>query len=218
DDNLPHLKCFSLICYEKTDAYDNRVLPLLRRMTYLEKLTLYLRLHDRNIFVDGTHLHREILMHMSQLHTFIFYISTEIEINDSIDRLSDNDIQQTFTNIGYHRIACAVNYYRKSKAICHVFSLPFVFDRLIKICNHFPAVIYKHVTELTILDDILFNYEFIVRIRKAFPSLDDLTIIILQPPSVEFGQDELRRYQLSAIMEYLHLTGLATSFESDDYL
>ncbi|CAF4152312.1 unnamed protein product [Rotaria sordida] len=77
-------------------------------MTYLEKLTLYLRLHDRNIFVNGTHLHREILMHMSQLHTFIFYISTEIEINDSIDRLSDNDIQQTFTNIGYHRVACAL--------------------------------------------------------------------------------------------------------------
>ncbi|CAF1395446.1 unnamed protein product [Rotaria sordida] len=108
DDNLPHLKCFSLICYEKTNAYDNRVLPLLRRMTYLEKLTLYLRLHDRNIFVNGTHLHREILMHMSQPHTFIFYISTEIEINDSIDRLSDNDIQQTFTNIGYHRVACAM--------------------------------------------------------------------------------------------------------------
>ncbi|CAF3861201.1 unnamed protein product, partial [Rotaria sp. Silwood1] len=105
---LPHLKCFSLICYEKTDGYDNRVLPLLLRMIYLEKLTLYLRLHDRNIFVDGTHLHREILMHMSQLHTFIFYISTEIEINDTIDRLSDNDIQQTFTNIDYHRTASAM--------------------------------------------------------------------------------------------------------------
>ncbi|CAF2823316.1 unnamed protein product [Rotaria sp. Silwood2] len=218
DDNLPHLKCFSLICYEKTDAYDNRVLPLLHRMTYLEKLTLYLRLHGRNIFVDGTHLHREILMHMSQLHAFIFYISTEIEINDSIDRLSDNDIQQTFTNIGYYRIACAVNYYRKSKAICHIFSLPFIFDRLIKICSHFPAVIYEHVTELTILDDILFNYEFIVRIRKAFPSLDDLTIIILQPPSDEFGQDELRENQSSAIMKYLHLSGLTTLYRSDDYL
>ncbi|CAF2645511.1 unnamed protein product [Rotaria sp. Silwood2] len=155
---------------------------------------------------------------MSQLHAFIFYISTEIEINDSIDRLSDNDIQQTFTNIGYYRIACAVNYYRKSKAICHIFSLPFIFDRLIKICSHFPAVIYEHVTELTILDDILFNYEFIVRIRKAFPSLDDLTIIILQPPSDEFGQDELRENQSSAIMKYLHLSGLTTLYRSDDYL
>ncbi|CAF5135469.1 unnamed protein product, partial [Rotaria sp. Silwood1] len=58
-------------------------------MINLEKLTLYIRITDRSTFVDGTHLHKEILMHMSQLHTFIFYISTIIQIDDSFHRLSD---------------------------------------------------------------------------------------------------------------------------------
>ncbi|CAF1499066.1 unnamed protein product [Rotaria sordida] len=68
--DLSNLKYFSLTCYDLTNEYDNRVIPLLRRMIYVEILTLYVRLEDRSTFVDGTYLHKEILMQMSQLHTF----------------------------------------------------------------------------------------------------------------------------------------------------
>ncbi|CAF1663866.1 unnamed protein product, partial [Rotaria sordida] len=37
-DDLSTLKCFSLICYDSTEGYNNLILPLLRRMSYLEEL------------------------------------------------------------------------------------------------------------------------------------------------------------------------------------
>ena len=39
-DDLPNLKCFSLTCHGLTNEYDIQVLPLLRRMSNLEELTL----------------------------------------------------------------------------------------------------------------------------------------------------------------------------------
>ncbi|CAF4705758.1 unnamed protein product, partial [Rotaria sp. Silwood2] len=40
--NLPNLKCFSLICRRLADNYnyDDRVVPLVRRMPQFEKSTL----------------------------------------------------------------------------------------------------------------------------------------------------------------------------------
>ncbi|CAF4121211.1 unnamed protein product, partial [Rotaria magnacalcarata] len=75
---LHQLKCFSLTCYNVTLHYDDSILPLRRRMTHLEKLILYLRVRKQAVFLDGTDLHNEILVHRPRLQTFIFYISTEI--------------------------------------------------------------------------------------------------------------------------------------------
>ncbi|CAF4151053.1 unnamed protein product [Rotaria sordida] len=175
-DNLSYLKCFSLTCYNLTNAYNNRVIPLFRRMINLEKLTLYIRLTDRPRFVDGTHPHKEILMHMSKLHTFIFYISTMIQINDLVPRLSDDDLEQTFKNIGYYQTSSTVNYCRRSKAISHVFSLPFAFDRLEMITNRFPTIIFHNVTYLMVFDKIQFKHESFIRIAKAFPLLKHFPI------------------------------------------
>jgi hypothetical protein len=72
-------------------------------MSHLEKLTLYVCPYQRPAFVDGTHLHKEILSYMRRLHTFTVYTGTQIEFDDSVHRLSDNDIQRTFRNIGYHQ-------------------------------------------------------------------------------------------------------------------
>ncbi|CAF0849799.1 unnamed protein product [Rotaria sordida] len=105
-DEVHNLKYFSLTCYEYIDNYDDVIVPLLRRMTHLEKLTLYLRVLNRSSFINGTHLHNEILVHMPQLHTFIFYISTENDINESVHRISNDDIQQTFTHTRYARTGC----------------------------------------------------------------------------------------------------------------
>jgi hypothetical protein len=187
-------------------------------MTNLDKLTLYLRLNHRHTFIDGTHLHQQILMYMQQLHTFIFYISTQIEIDDSIYRLSDNDIQQTFANIGYHQMACSVNYYSKFKAICHVFSLPFVFDRLEKFSNKFPSVIYHHVTSLEIFAVLPFSDVLLVRIAQSFPSLKDLSIITNASPSSDFGRDNVYHMYTYSIMKYLNLSTFSTWYRNDYYI
>lgn len=49
-------------------------MPLLRRMTHLEKLALSLRVGERDSFIDGTYLDSYILSQMPHLHTFHFYI------------------------------------------------------------------------------------------------------------------------------------------------
>ncbi|CAF1310663.1 unnamed protein product, partial [Rotaria sordida] len=62
--DLPNLTCFSLIYYNGTRAYRKQVLPLLRRMSYLEKLTLYIHILDGPTFISGARIDNEILRHM----------------------------------------------------------------------------------------------------------------------------------------------------------
>ncbi|CAF1172263.1 unnamed protein product [Rotaria sordida] len=206
--NLSNLKCFSLTCFTLTNAYDNRLIPLLRRMIYLEKLTLYIRLVDRSTFVDGTHLHNEILMHMSQLHRFNFYISTQIPIDDSVHHLSDDNMQQTFNNIGYYQTSCIIDYYCSSNAICHVFSLPFIFNRLEMITNRIPSLIFPHVTYLQVVDTIQFNYSFFIRVSKAFTLLKYFTIINIMSPLWNFEEYEADYIQSNSIIIFPHLISL----------
>ncbi|CAF0902910.1 unnamed protein product [Rotaria sordida] len=195
---LPNLKSFSLTYYYETNAYDNQVIPLLRRMTHLEKLTLYIRIDDRSRFVDGTNLHKNILIHMPRLHTFTFYISTDIQFDDSVDHLSDNDIQQT--------------------AVCNVFSLPFTFNRLEKISNKFPNIIFNTVTYLIVGDVIPFKYEFFIQIAKAFPSLKDLCIINVTSPLLNFDSYTADNIDSCSSIQYLNLTSLTVNYVDNYYI
>ncbi len=126
-------------------------------MTRLEKLTLYLRIHNRNAFVDGIHVHKEILIHMSQL---IFYISTENTIYDLAHRKSTDDIQQTFTNTKYGETACSIEYFNDFDATCHVYSLPITFTRLAKITTQFSNIVFDTVTRLHAYDFVPMTREY----------------------------------------------------------
>ncbi|CAF4055545.1 unnamed protein product, partial [Rotaria magnacalcarata] len=107
--DLPNLKCFSLTC-DFIDAYDAQIVPLLRHMSYLEELTLYLCIENRDTFVDGTHVHNEILSHMPQLHSFVFYIRTDNDTIDSMRKLSNDDILQAFKNFKNQKMVCMTYY------------------------------------------------------------------------------------------------------------
>ncbi|CAF2031510.1 unnamed protein product, partial [Rotaria magnacalcarata] len=102
-DDLPDMKCFSLTCCCETNEYDTRVLPLLRRMIKLEELTLDITNDERTSFIDGTQINDEILVHMPCLRKFIFHIRTKVELRHLTHYASNEDIQRTFTNIGYQQ-------------------------------------------------------------------------------------------------------------------
>ena len=135
------MKCFSLICRCLADNYnyDDRVVPLVRRMSHLEKLTLYLRIRGRNTFIDGSQLHNDILIHLSRLQSFTFYVSTENRTKNIARRLSNGDVQQTFTYKGYQQASCILSYFKSGRRWCHIFSLPFEFEYLARITNKFPS-------------------------------------------------------------------------------
>ncbi|CAF0853120.1 unnamed protein product [Adineta steineri] len=217
NNDLPSLKVFSLTSYDDTDQYDMLVVPLLQRMLNLEELTLYLRVTRRTIFIDGTHIYNKILIHMLQLHTFTFYISSEKRIEVLPLRLSNSDIQRTFTNTLNRQVVCSVHYFSDFDNICHVFSLPFTFDHLEKISNHFPNMIFNSVTYLTLYDIIPFQYKFFVQIAQAFPLLNYLSINNDEPPSLNIYNSRFIDKSWLTI-EYPYLTSLDLSFAHIYYI
>ncbi len=189
-------------------------------MTHLEKLSLYLRIGTHNIFVGGTsscvdcaYLQNEILVHMSQLHTFNFYISTEILSIHSVPRISSNDIQQTFSNVKYGQTGCIIDYFGGFNTICHVYSLPFTFTRLEKITTHFPLIVFHTVTHLSAYDFVSFEHEFFMRISQAFP--------LLKCFSIENGRRQYGNCNDNpsySVIQFTHLTSLDITRAHRDYI
>ncbi|CAF4647541.1 unnamed protein product [Rotaria sp. Silwood2] len=203
-DDLPNLKCFSLTCDKLTLDYDITVLPLLRRMSYLEELTFFLHISDGSTFISGTHLDNEILVHMRQLRAFIFYIDSLYRIVDSTVRISADDIQRTFTNIKYRQVACMVDYFNLHSMVYRIYSLPTKFNRLEGIINNIPNIVFNSVTHLKLQDEHSFKHEFFVRLARAFPFLKNLSISNIRSPFWRFDERYLRDKDWCSIIEYSH--------------
>ncbi|CAF1169275.1 unnamed protein product [Adineta steineri] len=216
-DDLPNMKCFSLRCRCETNQYDTRVLPLLRRMIKLKELTLNIINDERTTLIDGTQINNQILVHMPCLREFIFHISTEVELHHITHHLSNEDIQQTFTNIGYQQVCCIL-YYMVDSVMCHIFSLPFAFDYLGYIGNAFPPVHFSCVRELTVDDEIPFEHEFFIRIARFFPLLKKLHVFNLEPQSQMKDNLISRNNELYSIVEYPHLISLNLQYSHIYYV
>ncbi|CAF1515009.1 unnamed protein product [Rotaria sordida] len=218
-DDLPNLKCFSLKgfnCF--IDSYDNKILPLLRRMLNLEELTLYFTVANRTTFIDGTSIYNEILVYMPRLNKFNFGICTDIIIiNNLIHRLSKDDIQQTFTNIIFQQVECIVTYScRRGK--CYVFSLPFMFNDLDYIGNRFPTIIFTYVRSLKLEDEVPFEHEFFIRIAWSFPLLEKLSIMNLKRQSSIAKKLNCDDNQLYSIVKFPYLTSIFFCDVHNDYV
>ncbi|CAF2337364.1 unnamed protein product [Rotaria sp. Silwood2] len=216
-DDLPNLKCFSLTCFCLNNEYDTQILPFFRRMSNLEELTLDIMNADRNTFVDGTQINNKILVHMPRLNKFTFHICTKTELHHLVHYLSSDDIQRTFTNIGYQHVDCIL-YYTAGRAICHVFSLPFVFDHLEYIGNTFSPIVFIHVISLTVHDRAPFKHEFFVRIARFFPLLKKLHIFNFKSQTEISDKLNSLDHELCSIVEYPYLISLSLFMSHIDYV
>ncbi|CAM2727821.1 unnamed protein product [Rotaria socialis] len=216
-DMLPNLNCFSLKSYFQFQQYEQIPL-LLRRMPYLKHVTLYLCIKDRNRIIDGTCVQNDILVHIPQLHSLTFYVSSYIDIRDLSHDLSREHIQQTLINIGQQNAATTVNYLSMYTAECSIFSLPFAFDYLPCLGNIFPNIVFNYVTYLLVEDNDGFKHEFFVRIARSFPLLKYLRIFNIEPQvlaDMKLSSDHSQSYSM---IEYPHLTSLDMSHGHQDYL
>ncbi len=109
----------SLKSYYLFRQYD-KIVSLLRRMSYLEKLSLYL-ITGRNRVINGTDVQHDILDFMPQLHSFNFYICSHVDAVGLSYKLSSEDIQQTLTNIGQQHVSSMLNYIHRGTAVCSIF-------------------------------------------------------------------------------------------------
>ncbi|CAF4048203.1 unnamed protein product [Adineta steineri] len=216
-DDLPNMKCFSLTCRCITNQYDTRVLPLLHRMIKLEELTLNITNYERTTLIDGTQINNKILIHMPCLRKFTFHISTEVELHHIPHHLSNEDIQQTFTNIGYQQVSCILNCMFYSVR-CHIFSLPFAFSCLEYIDNAFPPIDFSCVRELTVRDEIPFEHEFFIRIARFFPLLKKLSVVNFKPQSQMKHHLICHNNELCTTVEYPHLISLRLQYSHICYV
>ncbi len=213
------MKCFSLTIGILTYEYDTQVIPLLRRMCNIKELTLYLGIEGRSRFVDGTQLHNEILIHMPRLRTFNFYIRTTAQIDHYIPYLSNEDIQKTFTNVGYEQADCILRYSTTAPlTMCHIFSFPYAFDRLEMVSNEFPNVIFNNVTFLWVQDSVPFNHEFFLRIAQSFPMLKSLRIVNFEPQTSKSAKLKSENNQSYSVVEYPYITTLEIMYVHTDYI
>ncbi|CAF4292753.1 unnamed protein product [Adineta steineri] len=213
-DELATLKYFSFKYDYLINSYDTNILPLFRRMKYLEKLTLYLRVQNRSTFLDKTHLENEILSYIPTLQLFTFYIST---YNETIDLFHNMVAQQSMIYIKNQHVNSIINYISDCIAVCSIFSIPFAFHRLEDIGNLFPDIIFNHVTYLLVQDINPFNHEFFIRLARAFPLLKTLRVFNCESQSSNTTDVCLDESTSNVIAEYPHLTVLDVTGGEIDY-
>ncbi|CAF0928190.1 unnamed protein product [Rotaria sp. Silwood1] len=214
---LSNLKYFSLTSFCITLEYDNQIVPLLRQMSQLEKLTLSLYVRERTSFIDGTHLDNDIISKMPLLHTFIFDIVTEHVIINKEYLPTSDDVRRALFQRGYN-IDCYIDYLWTEKGRCHIYSLPFTMESINVITNKFfPNGVFMNVRKLYVHDPMRsIEYDFFVRISQAFPLLEELTVFSMvnqkkQPNNLDVHE------QTFSIIEYSHLMKLHLFMSHVDY-
>ncbi|CAF4682915.1 unnamed protein product, partial [Rotaria sp. Silwood2] len=207
--NILHLKCFSLISYNRTNEYDSQIVPLLRRMIYLEQLTLYLTVHNRSTFIDGSHLKNEILDHMIQLQTFNFTIITRTNVNIFVNNQLYEDIRCTFLNEKFHQVDFYLDQYPDGMARSYIYSLPYNMNVMRDISRNFPGGLFTNVRVIS-LTDVFYPFEhcFYKRITCSFPFLTNLTVSDMNRRNYKPSHESNKNNQMSSVIVFPYLTHL----------
>jgi hypothetical protein len=216
--DLPNLKCFSLSFYLKTHYYNELILPLLYRMSNLEELGLYLRVHVVKTFIDGNHLKENILNRMSRLNQFTFCIRSSIFIRNQMYFTSTEDIQRTFIDFPINQIISYVDYFPNvGLSQCHIYSYPPLVEYFGNLTNNFPGGLFNHVRDVSLFDEHPFEHEFFRRIQKSFPFMERLCVFNHKPQNSKQSYQSNSNQSLD-IIKYSLLNVLNISYVHNDYL
>ncbi|CAF4560843.1 unnamed protein product [Rotaria sp. Silwood2] len=218
-ENLPNLKCFSLYSNVETSAYDELIIPLLHRMINLEELGLYVKICEKNIFVDGHDLKKNIINKLLRLKKIQFYIRSTIGFLNQINLPSNEDIQYTFEDFHDNHIISYVDYFSDTQqGRCHIYSYPYTLCEYYKITNNFPGGLFKCVSKISLYDERPFQHEFFLRIAQSFPFVKKLSLENLKPQNNKKSENSEDHHQILPIIEYPHLTTLDLTEAHLDYI
>ncbi|CAF3323804.1 unnamed protein product, partial [Rotaria sp. Silwood2] len=211
---LPNIRCFSLTSKWETYSYNKLIVPVLQRMPNLEKLALYICVHQET-FLDGNCLKKDIVCHLPQLHNFIFNIRSLIYTDHQTRLLSNKDIEHNLVDLGDNQVICYVDYFPKDKsAQCHFYSCPYTLRYYHNITNSFQGGLFKCVREVSLFDERPFEHEFFIRIAQSFPLMEKLCVINRTAQKQKLNKN----YECLSIIEYSYLTELDLTDVNDDYV
>ncbi|CAF1225193.1 unnamed protein product [Adineta steineri] len=218
-DHLPNLKCFSLSCADSTTHYDDAVLPLFRRMSNLEELTLCLTVWCQKAVIDGKHLKTNILKHMPQLNQFTFFIHSFCHATHSMRLPSSEVIQKTIVDFPNDNITSYMDILPHTEQVqCHIYSYPFMMRYYTGISNVFPGGLFEHVRSVSLIDERPFQHEFFVRIQKSFPFMQELSLVNYE------AQNQTQSFQSNgdngnlSVIKYTSLCKLYIDRAHNDYV
>lgn len=200
-------------------TYDEMVVPLLHRMLNLEELSLNLDVWKEETFIDGNSL-KIVINHMARLSKFTFNIRSEVDFNDGISFVSNEDIENSFSNFQFSQVMCWVDYFFALEfGQCRIYSCPYVWKEYHQITNSFPGGLFPHVEKISLFDDRPFEYEFFLRISQSFPLIKVLKLVNKKPQQQKkrSGQSKDDNEHLP-IIEYPHLRELDLQHVHTDYL
>ncbi|CAF1106670.1 unnamed protein product [Rotaria magnacalcarata] len=210
---LPKLICFSLTSKCYTKFYENGIVSLLRRMSNLEELTLFLSIERTEpTYIDGIQLHDEVLIFMPQLNKLTFSIHTLV-INKyvTIDLPSNDDIQHSFIKRKYQSVGSyADDKFTNSESRCHIYSLPYQFDTFLHLANCFQGGIFDKVRSLAMTDQRPFEHELFDKISRDFPFLQELIVLNSKPHK--------NKQRTSKLITFFHLVKLDLQNVHIDYV
>ncbi len=170
-------------------------------------------------FIDGNDLKKNIISHLPRLNQFVFNIRSIIYLNDNIHLLTNEQIQNIFTNFIDDKIISCVDYFPKEKTgQCHIYSRPYTIKYYHSITNNFPGGLFKYVFEVSLFDERSFEHEFFLRIVQSFPFMKKLTLSNFKPQKYKQHQKSKDDNKDCSIIEYHHLTELDLLDVNPDYV
>ncbi|CAF4430877.1 unnamed protein product [Rotaria sp. Silwood2] len=208
-----NLKKLKMTIYRNMLAYEKYLIPLLQHLSSVKYLTLLLAIYitESNRFVDGFHLERNIVSYMPHLCQFDFHIRSVLKKSPYIEL---DTIRQSF--VKRKSVDCTIEYFNNRYGQCHIYSLPFIGNRLDFISNRFPLFDNKNtfinVTMLLLFDDVKpFENVFFEHITLALPHLRTLEIFN------ELEQEEKAKIRTTNYIEFSHLSTLIFHYIHMDY-
>ncbi|CAF3885979.1 unnamed protein product [Rotaria sp. Silwood1] len=208
-----NLKKFKMTIYRNMLAYEKYLLPLLQHLSSVKYLTLLLAIYitKSNRFVDGFHLERNIVSHMPHLCQFDFHIRSVLK---NFSYIELDIVRQSF--VKQKSMDYTIEYFNNRYGQCHIYSLPFIGDRLDFISNRFPLFDNKNtfinITMLLLFDDVKpFENVFFERITLSLPHLRTLEIFN------QLEQEEKAKIRTTNYIEFSHLSTLILHCIHMDY-
>jgi hypothetical protein len=149
---------------------------------------------------------------MPWLNKFTFSINTLI-CNRFVNIIlpSNDDIQRSFIERKYERVGSyADDNLLEFEAQCHIYSLPYQFDKFHHLTNSFQGGIFEKVEWVKMIDTRPFEHEFFEIISKSFPFLRQL--------SVRNNEQQNNRQYSSTFVIFPYLRSLNLTLAHIDYV
>ena len=188
-------------------------------MINLEKLGLYIPIHVRGRFLDGTDLQRIVLSRMRRLNQFTFDIHSHMSIENAMNLPLKEDIQYTFRDFDDQKIFSYVDYFSTGgEGQCRVYSASRTTKFFHAITNNFPGGFFPYVREVSLHDERPFEHDFFLRIVQIFPLMEELCIGNHQSQNHKQSSQSKNDDRNHSIVKYNSLIDIHMVNVHDDYI